>query len=412
MSLITVTPPESTLSPALLDARGGFAWWYVDLLDERGNGLVAIWSFGLPFLPGYASSHRANRPQRAGDRPSLNIACYREGQLDFYLLQEYPRDDVSWVTHSPDHTSWRFGDTRFEFTRHDQKLTLEAFFDAPVPASDHRFKGYLRVDGVARRQAETAPTQFAAQTNHQSDHDWSPLTGPAEGTLDVRVGDWSLWAHGRAYHDRNGSQRALHDLGIDRWYWGRLPFADRELIYYVLWPESGSSPVAIGIEVFADGTTRQLDNLTVTLRDETRDWAGLTWHRRIELSHEGQPWLTLDHDRLVDSGPFYLRMFTTARRGSEKALGVSEFVKPDRVDLALHRPFVEMRVHRVATANSHALALFNGPRATRLGRFARTMLARVGAADPRHALNAPLTPGMTSTASPTPLLAAREPRAI
>ena len=41
----------------------GFAWWYLDVVDAEGTGLVLIWSFGLPFLPDPVA--------RAGDRLDL-----------------------------------------------------------------------------------------------------------------------------------------------------------------------------------------------------------------------------------------------------------------------------------------------------------------------------------------------------
>jgi len=56
--LVRVTSADRPLDRRLLEAPGGFAWWYLDALDARGDGLVVIWSFGLPFLPGYRSASR------------------------------------------------------------------------------------------------------------------------------------------------------------------------------------------------------------------------------------------------------------------------------------------------------------------------------------------------------------------
>ena len=41
-AMLQFDDPTRPLDPALLDARGGFAWWYVDALDDAGNGLVAV----------------------------------------------------------------------------------------------------------------------------------------------------------------------------------------------------------------------------------------------------------------------------------------------------------------------------------------------------------------------------------
>ena len=64
-------------APEALTAPGGFVWWYLDLTDGAGNGVVLIWSFGLPFLPGYADAARKGQGQSPASRPSLNVAVYK-----------------------------------------------------------------------------------------------------------------------------------------------------------------------------------------------------------------------------------------------------------------------------------------------------------------------------------------------
>ena len=71
----------------LMRREGAFAWWYVDLVDDRGRGLVLIGSFGLPFVPG---SRACPRPI---DRPSLALSLYDHGRSVFYALQTFEPDD-------------------------------------------------------------------------------------------------------------------------------------------------------------------------------------------------------------------------------------------------------------------------------------------------------------------------------
>ena len=53
------SPPEDDRLP---EAPGGFCWWYVDLVDERGDGAVLIWGFALPFLEPPTALPAAERP--------------------------------------------------------------------------------------------------------------------------------------------------------------------------------------------------------------------------------------------------------------------------------------------------------------------------------------------------------------
>jgi hypothetical protein len=60
----------------VLHSPGRFTWFYVDLVDDRGRGATLIWSWGLPFLPGYAQASRAGRPELPINRPSVNLVVY------------------------------------------------------------------------------------------------------------------------------------------------------------------------------------------------------------------------------------------------------------------------------------------------------------------------------------------------
>ncbi len=364
-SLINLSPPDRPLDRALLEARGGFLWWYVDLVDQNGDGLVLIWSFGLPFLPGYASAARRGRARPAGQRPSLNISVYRGGELDFYLLQEYAPEAARWAG---DGEVWQFGDSRIEASIEDGRMLLRAQLDCPVRGSAQRLQGHVEVDGVCRRPHITE----SALTNPH--HDWTPRLGPARGRAHLAHGDDTFVLSGRAYHDRNGGARPLHELGIDYWLWGRVPIDERELIYYLLWPTDAAEPVVMGLEIDADGHTEVLDDLDVELGAQRRNLGGLDWWEQITLSRAGSTWLQVSHAHVVDSGPFYMR-YLTAARGRR---GVGELVKPDRVDLDHHRPLVRMRVHHVDGRNSMWLPLFCGPRQGRVRRLLRSWLGGGG----------------------------------
>lgn len=363
--MIAIGSTKDAVPPDLLSAPGGFAWWYADLVAPGGDGAVLIWSYGLPFLPGYADAARRGAPQFPWQRPSVNVAVYRRGAPVFYLLQEYPSEAPPGRALADNQ---RVGRSTFWRTADGRRCTLGAALDCDLPGTRARLTGTLQVEGTAR--LPDSPTVSAAP------HLWTPLTGPATGTLRLELdGHPIARVEGRAYHDRNAGRVPLHDLGIDRWMWGRVPLADRELVYYLTWPKEGGLPIHFGVEIGADGRMTRTE-LEVHLGRERRTFGGLSRPERLVLRAADRPWLEVVHTRVADAGPFYLRMLSEARTPSgESAKGWSELCRPDRVDLAPHRPFVRMRVHRVEGRNSIWLPLFTGPRAGRVARLARHMLA-------------------------------------
>ncbi len=363
--MIDIGSTSATVTPDLLSAPGGFVWWYADLVAPGGDGAVLIWSYGLPFLPGYADAARRGAPQLPFQRPSLNLAVYRRGAPVFYLLQEYPAEAPP-VRPLPDEQ--RIGRSTFWRAVDGGRCTLGAALDCDLPGTRERVTGMLRVEG-------TAPL-VDATPDSAAPHLWTPLTGPATGTLRLELdGCPFVRIEGRAYHDRNAGRVPLHDLGIDRWMWGRVPLADRELVYYLTWPTGGGRPIHFGVEIRADGRLTRTE-LEVELGRERRTFGGLSRPECIALTAAGRYWVEVMHTRVVDAGPFYLRMLSEARTASgESAEGWSELCRPDRVDLAPHRPFVRMRVHRVDGPNSVWLPLFTGRRSGRVARLFRHVLA-------------------------------------
>jgi hypothetical protein len=357
-------------APEIDRASGGFAWWYVDLIDGTGDGAVLIWSYGLPFLPGYADAARRGRPERPVARPSVNVVAYRGGRPVVYLLQEHPEADADAVHDDVQ----QIGGCRFRRTVEAGRLRLDAELDCALPGTRARLRGRVRVEGVARGPDPRAHDGVATP------HLWTPLSGPATGEATLRVGGRTVAElRGRAYHDRNGGEIPLHELEMQRWLWSRVPLGDRERIVYLLWPRGGGAPRCIGLDVRHDGSTEHVEGLAA--ETEGRRWNPLgPWlPATLRVLRAGEPWLTLNPRPPGDVGPFYLRSVCDARTGEgERSTGWMEVVQPDRVDLALHRPFVRMRVHRAAGPNSPWVPLFTGPRRGRLRRLVRHLIGGVG----------------------------------
>ncbi len=378
--LLELSPSGSGISPRLLDAEGGFLWWYVDLVDPDGNGLVLIWSYGLPFLPGYASAARRNQAPPASQRPSLTLSTYKEGELDFYLLQEFHPDEVQWQAHDVGDT-WRFADSIIHSDADDQSRSLTVELNLDVPQYDQPVEFSLGAIGPGCHLPESTHDPSIRRHDDLPDHDWVPLLTGLEASATLSVDGRHQTLEGRLYHDRNGGKLPLHDLDLQSWAWGRIPLPDREFIYYVLDGKDGSLQTLL-LTIDRDGIMRRLDDATFSRDSTSKNLGGLTWWPTMSVS--GSALTTTDitemdisHDHIVDSGPFYLRTVPTARLADGSTFrGIAEFCEPDRIDLPHHRPLVRMRVHRRRERNSMWLPLFTGPSRGRVQRLLQSWLPR------------------------------------
>ncbi|MCK6546094.1 hypothetical protein L6R52_09510 [Myxococcota bacterium] len=367
-AMITLSDPSKPLDAAYLDAPGGFLWWYVDLVDDAGNGFVLIWSFGLPFLPGYMKAARRSRPEAPRTRPSLNVALYREGRPAFYLLQEYSKDDAAWSAEG-DREVWRFGRSRMESVVRAGVRTVTISLDCPVPSSRSDLSGEITLSGAVPRLAPSDAIVLGPR------HEWCPVVGPAECRARFGYDGESLALSGLAYHDRNGGDAPLDRLGIREWTWGRVVDAEELAIHYVVWPErAGAAPLAWSTRIAADGHAKHEPRAALELGNPARAVYGMSYVPRMSIAApasdaRGEK-ITVETSSVVDDGPFYLRTLTrTSRPGRAPRLGLGEWVHPSRIDLDHHRPFVRMRVHDVEGPNSFWLPLFSGPRRGRVKRL-------------------------------------------
>ena len=372
-ALIHLAAADAPARLQTLDADGGFAWWYVDMIDARGNGLVLIWSFGLPFLPGYTSAARAGGAPAARTRPSLNVARYEQRRCTFYQLLELDEREASWHVepgaNPGDRTEiWTLGDSRITSTHTAGRVELTVHLDCPIAQSARRLK--LDVTGTGARARLPAN---ATDADEHALHLWAPLAVRLDVDVSFDTGGSApeRW-RGRAYHDRNDGLRHIDGFDIDHWIWGRSIGPALTRVWYLLWPRGGADPVCLGLEVGDDGSTRLVTDLTVRPGTARRRLWGMTHWPELVLLEGDRHWLTVTTDAVVDDGPFYLRVVGTASApGVAPTPMLGELVRPDRVDLARHRPLVRMRVHRSDGRNSWWLPLFSGPARTRIRRLLR-----------------------------------------
>jgi hypothetical protein len=373
--LLALCSADRAPDPAVLNCPGGFSWFYVDLVDEQGRGATVIWSWGLPFLPGYADAARAGQPELPVSRPSVNVVVYEDGRERFYLLSELPPDRCSW---GDDGRSWRLGDCSFTWVDtpglngQAPTRTLEVSLDLALPTGG-RVTGRLSLSGSLRREERAAigpgPTDPACT------HQWTPMMAAARGALELHTPNGTLRVEGRGYHDRNSAAQPLHELGIQSWWWGRIALPGRDLIFYQLIPSTpDAEPRDLVIELSADGSCRSREDAGLQVGPLRRSPWGLRWPAGAGFPDpDGRP-VEVEVAALLDDGPFYQRYLLRGRCGDDEGYGIGENVVPDRVDSDLLRPLVRMRVHRADGPNSMWLPLFSGDSG---GRWSR-LLGRSG----------------------------------
>jgi carotenoid 1,2-hydratase len=378
--MLNLDTPDDALPPALLAARGGFAWWYVDAVDERGDGLVLIASWGLPFLPGWAASHRAGTAAPAGDRPSVNLVLLRRHRPVFYALEELPPEACVYAP-GPEQTTWRFGPSTLTLRKEGGVRRLDAELDLANPAGE-RLRGTFTLTGPATRATPASPLRV--RRDDARAHLWTPLTGPARLRGRFTAGDRDVLRYdGPAYHDRNGSQTPLHALGIGQWVWSRAVVGDMLWIAYLSWPDRAADPaVLVLVTVGPDGAVTVHEDVEVVRGPRRLGRFGLDHHAWIAV-HGGPAPVSFHTGATTDDSPFYLRHTVRWRVGDVEAPGIAEWCRPARIDRAWMRPLVRMAVQPAdARAASWWLPLFAGTahdRRARLGRWWRGVRALPGA---------------------------------
>ncbi len=380
--LITLSSADRPPDSAVLHSPGGFTWFYVDLIDDQGRGATLIWSWGLPFLPGYAQASRNGRPQLPINRPSVNLVVYEDGRESFYLLSELAPEQCVW---GDDGRSWRLGGCTFTWTDTPcadgaaPTRELLADLDLALPTGG-RATGQVWLSGSLRRDPAAAggPADLAAAgepADLAGSHVWAPMIAASRGGLELQTPSGDLRLEGRGYHDRNSAPQPLHDLGVQRWLWGRVALPGRDLVFYRLIPSIvGDRPRDLIVEIAADGGCRVREDAGLRMGRLRRSLWGLSWPSEITFCDPDGHTVHVQFSALLDNGPFYQRYLLRGRCNGQQGYGLGENLVPDRVDSNLLRPLVQMRVHRADGPNSMWLPLFSGDSAGRL----RRLLGRPG----------------------------------
>jgi len=365
--MIEIAQINGPLAAQYLATPGSFTWWYLDLRNAAGDGVIVVWSLGLPFLPG----SRTLTP--AAQRPSLLVSYVRAGTPELHLLQEFGAGDANLDLVSGNGS---LGNCHFMTKYKERELSISARLQLQVPQSSTVLNAEIEATG---------PSVPLKHTTDRAGHIWSPQTLFANGHARITHGNEVRSVSGSAYFDKNVSRHPLHDQNISSWRWGRVRFDQETLVYYDIEAADGTKEAMV-VSQTEDGAFLHR-TLAMEFSQNRSSIFGARAPRRLEITGHDVSYL-IEVSDLIEDGPFYQRYMVTGERRSlgrretretDRGYGIAEFVLPTRIDMSWQRPFVRMRTERVGKANSIFLPLFTGFTHDRLERLARSLMRRMTA---------------------------------
>lgn len=315
-------------------APGGYAWWYLDVLDrERGLGLTAIFFIGSVFSPHY---FRARQRALAAGQPlpspesfcAVNLALYaprgmagpgRAGPRA-WALTEHPEFERGPRT-------LRIGASSLRWTEDDRGPLLTARIDEREPFLGKRapwtkgVRGTVRLRPAAIFGPRVELDGWRSEPEPEARHRWYPV-GP-HGHAEVEFEEPALRFSGSAYTDVNEGDEPL-EAAFAHWNWSRLELGERTVIVYDVVDRSGQPrPLAWSF----DPRTRTREALDPDALGDAVDLPRSRWgmHRATRVPLGAHPRLL---DTLEDS-PFYTRNVVTLD-GDERSLAMHESLDLDR----------------------------------------------------------------------------------
>ena len=345
-----------------------FMWWYLDVLDEDGNGCVCTFSNKLPFLP---DAQLSNAPQRL----AMNIVIYKHGQEDFYVLEENEGSGYqSQVEDGVLSETWQIGD--YEVHRLIQNNTVQLRVECKGNLDcAHRVQGTIEMTGALLScKSNPLPEDLHSGLFPKKSllHQWLPIMTNCQADVNLKTSIAQYQFKGRGYHDSNISTHDLRDLNIQFWWWGRIPFQKGELIFYFLQHDFLNQIMDFCLWVDEKQQVTFLPVRECKVLSYNSTIYGLSFPKKwtIETPQDVFEMTTIN---ILDDSPFYQRFYLQVAHQGNVSTGFFEQVVPIRLNIPWQQPFIRMRTHQDTQYGSLFAPLFTGNRKGRVGRFLKNL---------------------------------------
>ncbi len=351
---ITTTPDQEVWHD--IQEPGAYEWWYFDAEDKAsGFSFVLIWFSGFPFSPYYTAHYDKWKKNTLNNAPlpsnysAFSFQLYENGREIINFIREGPQELFE---SSSSNIGVRFEKNRFSYNALRDEYSLD--IDFAFPARHNEVKATLVFKSIRRIIYEKKDINNNGKVPL---HQWLLAVPKADVEGLIEITDQPGGAVRRipvraaGYHDHNLGATPMQGY-ISRWYWGRA-FSDHfDMIYYIVFfKKSEYRPLALLL--LQDNETETVTMHDQVLFHESNFRQGLLspYHSRDLVLHCENMKLKIYHDKVLDSGPFYLR-FTSEiflqieGRDFEKIMGISEFLNPGRLQSRFMRFFTCCRIWR------------------------------------------------------------------
>lgn len=336
---------------------GAYEWWYFDAEDRAlGLSFVLIWFSGFPFSPDYTNHYESwkqrliTEPPLSSNYSGFSFQLYENNVETVNFIKEGHRGLFE-SNHSE--IGVRFEKNRFIYNSLKDEYTIDIDFSFPARKKEVRatllFKPRRRI---------VYEKKDGNNNGNDSLHQWLLSVPKAEvdGRIDIidqrnsTIRTIPIQAVG--YHDHNLGAVPMQEY-ISRWYWGRA-FSDFfDLIYYVIYFRNNEYK-PLTLLLLHDNKSERAIVYDAVQFSETNFRKGLfspLHSRNLDLKHEESVILHIHHDKVLDSGPFYLRFASCISlqidgRNLEGIRGISEFLDPAPLQSKFMRFFTRSRIWR------------------------------------------------------------------
>jgi carotenoid 1,2-hydratase len=339
-----------------LDVPGSYEWWYFDAEDKlQGISIVFVWFAGFAFSPFYQRHYDDWRSRVRPDSPRPeHYACF-----SFQLYQD-GREVVNFIREGHD------GEFGFDSSAIGARFEKNSFV---YDRSKDEYR--LTVDFAFPARKKHVHGSFTFRPRHRYDyhrengctmgnghrHQWLLSVPKADVDGELHVDDTSSGKHlcmnisGNGYHDHNLGTVPMHEY-FNRWYWGRAFSGRFDLVYYIIhFHGKGCEPLAIAmLNDNETGRQRVLEKIRFREEEFRRGLFAPLHGRKLHIE-EGSVSIEVNHRKLLDTGPFYLRYesgisLTVDGERFESVGGISEFLDPGALHSPLMRFFTSSRIWR------------------------------------------------------------------
>lgn len=322
---------------------GAYQWWYFDAISRDHKwALVIIFYHGNPFSPDYIRD--IDRGEGFPENyPALSVSLYRHGEPEYYSFVESDPDAFEW---NQEQGAISIGASTVKQVITDKLIEYRLNIVQELD-SGHA----LHADICFSSKKSTLQSEILSKEK-ETGHNWNLVQPHAKVSGEFEVngknGTYRFDFNGTGYHDSNTGCEPMKEA-FKEWYWGRIHFLNYTFVYYMM-NQFGANRYQGWL----------LDNRDLRIVDEITDFRkadilptrfGLRTARKIVFKSSFTE-ISVLQTKVLDNGPFYQRFSSEAflEQGTRKlaGIGISEYMKPDRIYWRVFWPLVRMRLRNTS----------------------------------------------------------------